>query len=243
MYSAVRQTVRNLLRFWPRTLNSNIRYEYSLLNRFSSTASPANFVDFLEHEIRAEKDLHRESSSIEPPSAISSGFNVAYDGSLVTLSKHQGSKSVDVKFSVSASIDTGTDDEDDIQEGREVNEQTKMLSRPEFTIDVTDLNTAPGADDRVVSFLCSFVQDEEGGETYQVDEFAIHSGEEKNPKAFSVDCSVLDEELYERICEYLETEFGIGDDFAQDAVRLATMYEHHCYVNMLTKLRAFVGRK
>ncbi len=79
-----------------------------------------------------------------------------------------------------------------------------------------------------MSFLCSYLSHEYPGapngengqqrggnndeqllEDFQIDEFAIHDGE-WNENVYSVDCAVIDGELYDKLLNLLE-EHGIGE--------------------------------
>ncbi len=74
-------------------------------------------------------------------------------------------------------------------------------------------------------------------EDFQIDEFAIHEGE-WNENVYSVDCSVLDGQLYDILLNLLE-ERGMGEQFANDLAEFATSYEHLQYVSLLEKLKEF----
>ena len=109
-----------------------------------------------------------------------------------------------------------------------------MKSRPAFTVDID-------RGGKVLSFGCSFLPPEEGSketvEDFQIDEFAIHSGE-WNENVYTVDCSVLDGQLYDILLNLLE-ERGLGEAFANELADFSTSYEHLQYINLLEKLKDF----
>lgn len=109
-----------------------------------------------------------------------------------------------------------------------------MKSRPAFTVDVNKGG-------KTLSFGCSFLPPEEGGkeasEDFQIDEFAIHDGD-WNENVYTVDCSVLDGQLYDILLNLLE-ERGLGEEFANELAEFATSYEHLQYINLLEKLKDF----
>lgn len=74
-------------------------------------------------------------------------------------------------------------------------------------------------------------------EDFQIDEFAIHEGD-WNEKVYSVDCTVLDGQLYDILLNMLE-ERGMGEDFASELAEFSTSYEHLQYVGLLEKLEEF----
>ena len=74
-------------------------------------------------------------------------------------------------------------------------------------------------------------------EDFQIDEFAIHEGD-WNEKVYSVDCTVLDGQLYDILLNMLE-ERGMGENFANELAEFSTSYEHLQYVNLLEKLQEF----
>jgi complement component 1 Q subcomponent-binding protein len=76
------------------------------------------------------------------------------------------------------------------------------------------------------------------GEDFQIDEFAIHSGD-WNENVYGVDCSVLDGDLYDLLLQTLD-ERGIGEDFANNLMEFSTTYEHNLYIELLEKLKNFI---
>jgi complement component 1 Q subcomponent-binding protein len=109
-----------------------------------------------------------------------------------------------------------------------------MKSRPSFTIEIKK-------DGKVLSFGCSFLPAEENdksaSEDFQIDEFSIHEGE-WNDKVYSVDCTVLDGQLYDILLNLLE-ERGMGENFANELCEFSTSFEHLQYVGLLEKLKDF----
>ena len=74
-------------------------------------------------------------------------------------------------------------------------------------------------------------------EDFQIDEFAIHEGDWKE-SVYSVDCTVLDGQLYDILLNLLE-ERGMGEEFANDLVEFSTSFEHLQYINLLENLQDF----
>ena len=74
-------------------------------------------------------------------------------------------------------------------------------------------------------------------EDFQIDEFSIYE-KEFTDSVYSVDCTVLDGQLYDILLNLLE-ERGIGEDFANNLAEFATSYEHLQYINLLEKLKDF----
>lgn len=146
------------------------------VRRHSHESQSESLSSFLDNEIAMESAAWREREKGRPEPNVT-GFDCVYDGALVTLSKRGAGidEQVTVKFSVSASIDSGEDSEMD--EGAEDQEmerpQVGLFSRPDFTVDIRKGN-------KILSFLCSFISPadlaaSQPGDDDVID--ALHDGE------------------------------------------------------------------
>ncbi|KAL7075200.1 hypothetical protein ACQ4LE_005995 [Meloidogyne hapla] len=208
--------------------------------RFSSVAKELQ--DVLHDEIKAEKSMEEEHLGGKTPPSVT-GFEIGMNDAEFRLTKTYGNEKILVSCNVNHSVENEDDDDDDYRRpGDDMENENAPVSLPPFRIEITK------GDLRLV-FLCQMVKDIDGGFDYSVDEFMIAPATKSDNKYVEVPDEVysssgqyIDQQLHELLfVRYLE-ERGLGSQFCHDFVKLATHYEHQQYVNLLEKLKNFVGQ-
>ncbi|GIY74905.1 complement component 1 Q subcomponent-binding protein, mitochondrial [Caerostris extrusa] len=186
---------------------------------------------YLKEEIQNEKQNERKVSD------ELRGFVFTASEADVKLQKKDGNETITITANVNDSVDA----EDSVQDPNVEPTETKMLSKPDFTVEITKGH-------RIISFHCTFNQtlpeDQPGDEPYsdvfQIAEISVYDGEFKD-STYTVSGDIMDGYLYDLLLNYLE-EKGITNEFADEMVELFTAYEHKLYINLLEKLNKYFGK-
>lgn len=204
----------------------------------SPTSAPqTTIVDVLEREIQEESaELSRHLSSDQFP-----GFSVETDNSDVKLSKKVGNATVNVRFTVSSSLNEWSAQDQSEQQADPT--ASKLISLPEFQVQITK-----GGSTLEVS--CYFEEDmgqnvEEGEPLAEepyfcIEEIVLYEGEPKETE-FAVSAEFFEEDLQSALLEYL-AHHGIDDTFTKDLVAFATSYEKKLYIGLMKRLKSFVSK-
>lgn len=179
------------------------------------------------------------------------GFEVTKtDGPNVTLSKKFENEIVMVKFNVNDSIDDSMLDMPDTEQPEADQPQdTKMMSKPAFVVEVNKGGS------KKLAMHCVFpasdeyppAAEHEAGDPYEdlieiQDVALLNNSEEWTEDVYSLSASVMDGNLYDMLLKLLE-ERGIDGDFVDQLTEFSTSYEHNNYVDTLEQLREFVASK
>lgn len=203
----------------------------------SPTTSPQpTIADVLEREIQDESvELNRQLSSDQFP-----GFSVETDNSDVKLSKKVGNATVNVRFTVSSSLNEWT-----VQEPSQDDApmESKLLSLPEFQVQIIKGGST-------LELSCYFEEDAgDVGEDGQpmseepyfcIDELVLYEGEPKETE-FAVSAEFFEEELQAALLQYL-ADHGIDDTFTKNLVAFSTSYEKKQYIGLMKRLKNFVSK-
>lgn len=237
------------------TLNSNRHFSSQkpngLNNKIYSTKKEptdggdqsVSLIDILEREIQDETaELNQHLSTDQFP-----GFSVETDDSDVKLSKQVNGATVNVRFTVSSSLNEWPSENhepqaDGQQQEENENISTNLVSMPEFQVQINKNN-------HTLELSCYFEEletDEETGATYPdrpvfgIDELVMYEGEPKETE-FAVSAEYFQEDLQEALLKYL-ADHGIDDDFAQNLVSFSTSYEKKQYIGLMNRLKKFVSK-
>lgn len=198
-----------------------------------------NIVDVLEREIQDEStELSQHLSTDQFP-----GFSVETDDADVKLSKQVGNTTINVRFTVSSSLNewTGFPEEGDQNPADIENMNSRLVSMPEFQVQITKNNNT-------LELSCYFEEndvDDETGETHPsepsfgIEELVLYSGEPKETE-FAVSAEYFQEDLQVSLMDYL-AKYGIEESFAKNLVDFATSYEKKQYISLLKRLKNFVA--
>lgn len=204
----------------------------------SPTTSPqSTIVDVLEREIQDESvELSRQLSSDQFP-----GFSVETDNSDVKLSKKVENATVNVRFTVSSSLNEWSISEPAQDESAPM--ESKLLSLPEFQVQIVKGGST-------LELSCYFEEDAgEVGEDGQpmseepyfcIDELVLYEGEPKDTE-FAVSAEFFEEDLQAALLQYL-ADHGIDDTFTKNLVAFSTSYEKKQYIGLMKRLKNFVSK-
>lgn len=218
-------------------------------HRHLHTPGDKELEEFLKEEIQMEKKQQKTSTGKLPKIK---GFEVTKtDGPNVTLSKKFENEIVMVKFNVNDSIDDSMLDMPDTEQPEADQPQdTKMMSKPAFVVEVNKGGS------KKLAMHCVFpasdeypppAAEHEAGDPYEdlieiQDVALLNNSEEWTEDVYSLSASVMDGNLYDMLLKLLE-ERGIDGDFVDQLTEFSTSYEHNNYVDTLEQLREFVASK
>lgn len=196
-----------------------------------------NIADVLEKEIQDESaELNRHLSSDQFP-----GFSIETDNSDVKLSKKIGNATVNVRFTVSSSLNEWA--VNDTNEQQDDPMASKLLSLPEFQVQISKGGST-------LEISCFFEEDMgqnvEEGEVmceepyFCIDELVLYEGEPKQTE-FAVSAEFFEEDLQSALLQYL-ADHGIDDTFTKNLVAFSTSYEKKQYIGLMKRLKNFVSK-
>lgn len=223
--------------------STNLKCIRGIRGLATETSHPASLAEVLDREIQDETaELNKQLSSDQFP-----GFSVETDGADVALTKQVGDKTVNVRFTVSSSLNEWPAEQDpksnhSQNQDMEMELNTTLLSMPEFQVQIT-------RDNQTLELSCYFEdmeEDPETGEAYAcdpvfgIDEMVMYEGEPSETE-FAVNARYFDENLTNALMQYL-AENGIDDEFAKNLVAFSTRYEKKHYVGLMKRLKNFVSK-
>lgn len=173
------------------------------------------------------------------------GFEVTKsDGSNVTLTKKIDNETITITFNVNHSVDDESGVDVDTQPQAE---DTKMVSRPPFTVEINK----GGAKTLAIQlmFPTDRVPGQEAGQEGEYEDLLeiaemslLDKGQkwEEDSQVYSMSGTNMDGNLYDMTLGMLEDR-GITEDFVSDLVTFSTAYEHKLYVGFLEGVKSFVS--
>lgn len=206
-------------------------------NNSQTSVPQTTIADVLEREIQEESaELSRHLSSDQFP-----GFSIETDNSDVKLTKKVGNATVNVRFTVSSSLNEWSAQDQGEQQGDPM--ATKLISLPEFQVQISKGGST-------LELSCYFEEDmgqnvEESEALAEepyfcIDEIVLYEGEPKETE-FAVSAEFFEEDLQSALLQYL-ADHGIDDNFTKDLVAFATSYEKKQYIGLMKRLKSFVSK-
>jgi complement component 1 Q subcomponent-binding protein len=222
------------------------------LKRQLHTPGDKELVEFLKDEIKMEKQNQKTTGGKLPKIK---GFEIVKtEGPNVTLRKTIENETITIKFSVNNSIDDSSldmevDPSQQQQQSDEAHDNTKMVSKPSFVVEISK----GGA--KALALQCVFPPSDEyppaaehdQAEPYEdlieiQDVALLDKGQEWTDEVYSLSASVMDGNLYDMLMKLLE-ERGLDADFIDQLTEFSTSYEHSRYIDVLEQLKDFVASK
>lgn len=214
------------------------------------TKVDTDLINFLEGEIRAEKD----QSNVPKNGPGVPGFEVKAVGSRITLIRKQNEETITVKLNVNASVDAEGPSEEELEAAQAQGQSPDasmigdMKSRPDFIVEVAKPNG------RILAFNCRLYsneelpQDQPEADKFEIEGFTILNAEDIDEDGdwsdnlYVGDAGIFDGQMYDLLMNFLDSR-GIGNEFVDQMVDYATFYEHSKYINLLDNLKSFLSGK
>lgn len=193
------------------------------------THDDQEFSSYLAEEISTEKSTMRAVASIP-------GWNIIKENAEVKLEKNVDNESVTVTFN----LNNATGSEQTL-EGEGV--EGEIEADPPFNVEIKKPTG------KIMYFECTMIPSSEqgGGDADEVaDAFEITSVTMDEGKlkegTFTMFSETMDGQIYDKLMDLLDNR-GIGDEMIAAMREFCRTYDHHLYVNLLSKMKEFVDEK
>ncbi|KAH8292916.1 hypothetical protein KR044_008661 [Drosophila immigrans] len=202
------------------------------------TTLQRDLLELITAEIVEERRLQLK---LDPPYMIDD-FVGHFSGSKVELVKQSPNERINVFFNVSKSVPNRNDNNDTCDGDGDCSSPT-VRSVPKFEVLIK-------RNDLMLSIFCVFKstalediepdatdQQQLENEIFEIQDLSLYNNG-WNDSCFTVDASLIDDDLHDMIVEMLE-EKGITQQFARKLSDLATTREHGLYIEFLENLSKF----
>jgi len=194
------------------------------------TTLQRKLLEFVTAEIVEER---RVQVIVEPPHMVDD-FIAQFSGSKVELIRESPEERINIFFNVSKSVPCRGDETSDLSSVRSVPKFEVLIKRNDLMLSIFCVFKPSAFED---TELESTDQSLEENDVFEIQDLSLYNNG-WNDSCFTIDASLIDEDLKDMILETLE-EKGITQEFARKLSDFATAREHALYIEFLENLSKF----
>ncbi|XP_060066229.1 conserved regulator of innate immunity protein 3-like isoform X2 [Ylistrum balloti] len=192
------------------------------------TQDDADLSSYLAEEISSEKSTMRKITDIV-------GWNITKENAEVKLERKIDNESVTITFN----LNNATGSEQDLDgEG----EEGEIETDPPFNVEIKK------STGKIMFLECTIIPSNErlDAKEDEVDAFEITSVTMDEGKlkegTYTMFAETMDGQIYDKLMDLLDSR-GVGDEMIAAMREFCKTYDHHLYVNLLSKMKDFVDEK
>ncbi|KAM8720194.1 hypothetical protein ACLKA7_006268 [Drosophila subpalustris] len=196
----------------------------------SLTSLQRNLLELVTAEILEER---RVQLQLQPPYKVDD-FVGHFSGSKVELVRESNGERINIFFNVSKSVPRRSDETSDLSPVRSVPKFEVLIKRNDLMLSIFCVFKPSAFEDMDPE---SMEQPYQENDVFEIQDLSLYN-HGWNDSCFTVDASLIDDDLQDMILETLE-EKGITQEFAKKLSDFATAREHALYIEFLENLSKF----